>query len=188
MKNAFNTTLKNRPKGQKVNEIYLFRLMASYLNRKAVRCTFVKQIHAKHYVSYKSNILQGHSKIVELGDLQLFIYDISEKELRICTLQAKYEKNNFRYHPSIVLNVFQWELLKDRPFVQAVSKKYPVRFNILNFNKAYKSISAYGIFFVENASGDVDFLYTIPEFLSNKRPLINLSRKRNKRMFKFNSP
>ena len=29
MKNTFNAMLKNRPKGQKVNEIYLFRLMAT---------------------------------------------------------------------------------------------------------------------------------------------------------------
>ena len=188
MKNTFNAMLKNRPKGQKVNEIYLFTLMARYLNQTAIKCTFVKQIPAQYYVSYTSNILHGQSKRVELGDLQIFTYDRSKKELRICTLQAKYEKNIFRHHPSIVLNVFQWELLKDRPLVQAISKKYPVPSNILNFNFAYKSISAYGIFFLENAIGNVDFLYTIPEFLSSKRPLINLSRRRNKRTFQFNCP
>ena len=40
MKNTFNAMLKNRPKGQKVNEIYLFRLMARYLNQTAIKCTF----------------------------------------------------------------------------------------------------------------------------------------------------
>lgn len=48
MKNTFNAMLKNRPKGQKVNEIYLFRLMARYLNQTAIKCTFVKQIHAQY--------------------------------------------------------------------------------------------------------------------------------------------
>ena len=174
MKNTFNAMLKNRPKGQKVNEIYLFRLMARYLNQTAIKCTFVKQIHAQYYVSYNSNILHGQSKRVELGDLQIFTYDRSKKELRICTLQAKYEKNIFRHHPSIVLNVFQWELLKDRPLVQAISKKYPVPSNILNFNFAYKSISAYGIFFLENAIGNVDFLYTIPYLGEGIKELFNL--------------
>lgn len=37
MKNTFNAMLKNRPKGQKVNEIYLFRLMARYLNQTAIK-------------------------------------------------------------------------------------------------------------------------------------------------------
>lgn len=79
MKNTFNAMLKNRPKGQKVNEIYLFRLMARYLNQTAIKCTFVKQIHAQYYVSYNSNILHGQSKRVELGDLQIFTYDRSKK-------------------------------------------------------------------------------------------------------------
>ena len=55
----------------------------------------MKQIHAQYYVSYNSNILHGQSKRVELGDLQIFTYDRSKKELRICTLQAKYEKIYF---------------------------------------------------------------------------------------------
>ena len=93
MKNTFNAMLKKRPKGQKVNEIYLFRLMARYLYQTAIKCTFVKQIHAQYYVSYNSNILHGQSKRVELGDLQIFTYDRSKKELRICTLQQIFFKH-----------------------------------------------------------------------------------------------
>ena len=43
MKNTFNAMLKNRPKGQKVNEIYLFRLMARYLNQTAIKC--IRKLH-----------------------------------------------------------------------------------------------------------------------------------------------
>ena len=105
--------------------------------------------------------------MVEIGDLVLITYDRSRKELRICTLQAKYKKDSVTKFLRIKrLDVFQWELLKDRPNVIAASKKYKVPQNILNFNPKYKSISAYGIFYQDPVpNGDIDFLFTIPEYL-----------------------
>ena len=179
-----NNSVQN---GKNVNEVILFRTMEKYLKQVAVNCTYI-ETHGKGYVYYSSRFLNGNLKMVEIGDLVLITYDRSRKELRICTLQAKYKKDSVTKFLRIKrLDVFQWELLKDRPNVIAASKKYKVPQNILNFNPKYKSISAYGIFYQDPVpNGDIDFLFTIPEYLKNVRPLTYITRKRKFRSFEIN--
>lgn len=71
MKNTFNAMLKNRPKGQKVNEIYLFRLMARVRNQ---LITLLPPSTRWAVVAYIENFV-----------FFLFILDFIWKRLLICS-------------------------------------------------------------------------------------------------------
>lgn len=89
---------------------------------------------------------------------------------------------------TFLVNVFQLELLNDKPDILSINKNTTFPKNILNFRNDYKSITAFGIFYYDNIVGDIDFLYTIPEniHLKNKNLPINISTRNRSASFTCN--
>ena len=97
------------------------------------------------------------------------VYDEDTEAFKICTLQAKYKKQrcfNAGFH--FRAELLQWGLLLDRPDIEnCITNRFPK--NLLNFNLNYKSITAFGIFYhneaIKNVDKDIEFLYEIPEII-----------------------
>ena len=161
------TNLNKAMAKTRIDEISLFEKMSYLLNNSVSQCTYVNNIHGKIYVEYPSNI-SNTIKRVELGDLWIFIYDKAEKVLRMCIMQIKYKKRRYYRFLDLPINIYQWELLNTKPLLQNCNINIP--YNILNFQKNYESISAYGIFYHDNISKrrEIDFLYTLPRCLKPK--------------------
>lgn len=157
--------------GKKVDEEFLFKAMAQGFNSAVSRCTYVQEIHGKLYVDYASKYAASGTKRVELGDLWIFTFDKATGELRMCIMQTKYRQKRYYRFLDLDVNVFQWELLRDKPDISGCGWYVPS--DLLNFQKSYKSITAYGVFYHDNTSKtrDIDFLYTLPAFLEPKSPL-----------------
>lgn len=185
MKKQLNLAIQSS--GIKVDEEALFREMAYEFNNNGIsKATYVETIH-KAYVEFPSNYKVSGTARVELGDLLLLTYNKANKELRMCILQAKYKKESYRNFLNFIANIFQWELLDKKPCVTNHSRKYEFPSNILNFRRDYKSITAYGIFYHDNISGEIDFLYTLPEHIEP----CNYPKRRiqkGERMFNFRCP
>lgn len=163
MKKELNTTIKKTT--AKIDEIFLFRAMAKEFNHPLIsKGTYVEEIHGgKGKVGFPSKYKAGGSANVELGDLLIFTFDKATQELRMCILQAKYKKGRYYRFLNTSADLFQWELLHDKPTITSKSNfHFPP--NILNFRTDYKSITAYGIFYHDNILRDIDFLYTLPQF------------------------
>lgn len=179
MKRELNAAISAAYKsGTKIDEIFLFKEMARQFNTSVTKCSYVEEIHGKIYVDYISKYALYNQKSVELGDLWIFTYDKAKKKLRMCIMQIKYKKRRYYRFLDIPINVYQWELLKERPAVMSNNTRVPS--NILNFRDDYDSITTYGIFYHDNISKnrDVDFLYTLPKFLIPKTSLpVPLTRK-----------
>lgn len=175
MKKELNLAIKSMTR---IGEIELFREMAKQFNHNNIaKCTYVKEVHKKS-VEFKSTI-SARNEIRELGDLLFFTYDKSNKELRICVLQAKYKKSSYRKFLNCLGDVYQWDLLYYKPDVY--SKYIPK--NILNFRHDFKSITAYGVFYHDKTLNELDFLYTLPDLFYPKN-IINPK----SRAFSFNCP
>lgn len=162
MKSQLNYEIKRT--GMKVDEENLFREMAKEFNTTISKATYVEVIH-KNSVEFSSCYKVGGVAKVELGDLMLLTYDKARNELRICILQAKYKKGRYYYFLNFHADIFQWELLKEKPFITNKSKRFNFPSNILNFRDDYDSITAYGIFYEDNISREIDFLYTLPKHI-----------------------
>ena len=170
MKTEFNKVASEM---KNVNEIALFREMAKqFNNNKFTSATYVKEIH-KQYVEFNSSFYGGMKKI-ELGDLLFLTYNKSKKELKLCILQAKYRKKPYKKFLDCNADEFQWELLYYKPEVVNKSKMFIPK-NIINFRNDYKSITAYGIFYHDRISNEIDFLYTLPDFFLPKKIIPNPS-------------
>lgn len=167
MKAQINTEIKRT--GMMINEENLFREMAKEFNSAVSKASYVEVIH-KNPVEFVSDYKIGGVARVELGDLMLLTYDRATKELRMCILQAKYKKGRYYYFLNFHANIFQWELLKEKPFIINKSLKYKFPANILNFRDDYESITAYGIFYEDNISKDIDFLFTLPKYIKPCKP------------------
>lgn len=164
MKKEFNRAVS---KMINVNEVGLFREMAKQFNyNKFTKATYVKEIH-KQYVEFNSSFYGGMKRI-ELGDLLFLTYDKSKKEFKLCVLQAKYRKKPYKKFLDCNADEFQWELLYYKPDVYNKSKMNIPK-HILNFRNDFKSITAYGIFYHDKSSNEIDFLYTLPELFSPKK-------------------
>lgn len=172
MKKELNRAISGMPN---VGEIVLFREMANQFNNNIIaKCTYVKEVH-KMMVNFHSDF-EGGNKQKELGDLLLLTFDKANKELRLCILQAKYRKGLYRYFLDCKADLYQWELLYYKPYVNNLSNlNFPS--NILNFRHDYKSITAYGIFYHDYMNNDIDFLYTLPDFFTPKNLLYSYSKK-----------
>ena len=156
MKRELNAAIR----GRKIGEVMLFREMANQFNAPG-RCTYVEEVHGnKGRVEFRSLFSLG-PKTVELGDLLLFTYDEYKRELRICTMQAKYKKGRFQKFLHCRGDIFQWELLYTKP---TITNKNGSHFppHILNFRADYDSITAYGVFYHDAYQHAIDFLYTMP--------------------------
>ena len=162
MKSQLNAKIKRT--GMKVDEENLFREMAKEFNTKISKATYVEVIH-KSSVEFNSCYKVGGVAKVELGDLMLLTYNKARSELRICILQAKYKKGRYYYLLNFGADIFQWELLKAKPVIANKSKRFSFPSNILNFRSDYDSITAYGIFYEDNISKEIDFLYTLPKHI-----------------------
>lgn len=163
MKKELNAAVKKST--SKIDEIFLFRAMAKEFNHSIIsKSTYVKEIHGnKSKVEFSSKYKLGGSANTELGDLLIFTFDKATQELRMCILQAKYKQSRYYRFLNSKANLFQWELLHDKPPIINKSKfHFPP--DILNFRTDYKSISAYGIFYHDNILRDIDFLFTLPDF------------------------
>lgn len=186
MKKKLNMAINKS--GVKIEEVSLFREMSNQFNNHPVsRSTYVEEIHGrKGWVQFASGYKTGGTAICELGDLLFLTYDKSVKELRICILQAKYRKGRYGKFLNFNADLFQWELLRDKPnIINKGSLIFPE--NILNFRYDYESIAAYGIFYNDNISGDIDFLYTIPRHIRPRSyPKIAVSK--GNRAFRFSCP
>lgn len=159
MKNRFNTNILKS--GIKLNEVNLFRQLASEFNTKFSSSTFVEETHShKGFVEYDSRLL-GKRKLVEISDLLFITYNKSIKEFRINFLQAKYQSKPYKKFISFRGNIYQRELLSEKPDIFDV-KGLGFHRNILNYTN-FKSITSYGVFYVD-IKGDIDFLYTMPEY------------------------
>lgn len=165
MKKELNQAMANK----QIDELSLFENMSYLLNTSVSRCTYVNNIHGKIYVEYSSKIANSIKK-VELGDLWIFTYEQAKKVLRMCIMQIKYRKRQYYRFLDFPINIYQWELLKDKPILKSCNFNIPCQ--ILNFQKEYESISAYGIFYHDNISKmkEIDFLYTLPRCLNPKNP------------------
>lgn len=184
MKKELNTAIAG---WAKVNEIGLFREMANQFNNNVIaKCTYVKEVH-KMMVDFPSDFAGGNMQ-KELGDLLLLTFDKAKRELRLCVLQAKYKKGMYRYFLNCHADLYQWELLYYKPNVMnSSSLNFPN--NILNFRHDYKSITAYGIFYHDYMSHDIDFLYTLPEFFTPQNLLYPYPKKKmSKRSFIYTCP
>lgn len=186
MKKELNMVINKS--GVKIEEVSLFREMSKQFNNYPVsRSTYVEEIHGrKGWVQFASGYKTGGTATCELGDLLFLTYDKAVKELRICILQAKYRKGRYGKFLNFNADLFQWELLRDKP---DISNKGRLIFpkNILNFRNDYQSISAYGIFYNDNISGDIDFLYTIPGHIGPRSyPKRTISK--GNRAFRFSCP
>lgn len=178
MKKEFNRAVSSMIN---VNEVELFREMAKQFNyNKFTRATYVEEVHQR-YVEFNSSF-QGGTKKVELGDLLFLTYNKSQKELKMCVLQAKYRSKPYKKFLDCDADIFQWELLYYRPDVYNKSKMNIPK-HILNFRNDFKSITAYGIFYHDKMSNEIDFLYTLPELFSPKRMMPNPSK-----VFSFTCP
>ena len=175
-----------RAAGMKVDEEMLFRELAKEFNTAVSRATYVEEMH-KNMIEFGSGYKVGGVAKVELGDLMLLTYDKATNELRLCILQAKHRKGRYYRFLNFNANIFQWELLKDKPMIINRSKKFDFPTNILNFRTDYESITAYGIFYEDNISGEIDFLYTLPKYIVPKSiPKKKLTK--GVRMFHFSCP
>lgn len=154
-----------RKPGKIIDEEHLFREMAYEFNTSISKATYVEVIH-KNYIEFISRYKVGGVAKVELGDLMLLTYDKATTELRICILQAKYRSKKYYYFLDFKADIFQWELLKEKPDVTNISRRFDFPKHILNFRNDYESITAYGIFYHDNISGDIDFLYTLPRCIN----------------------
>ena len=152
MKSNFNSRI---PSLIRIDEVNLFGLMAELFNTSHSKSTFVKKVHGRiGFVDYNSTILGG-TKTVEIADLQLITCNRKTNEIRMCFIQAKYRRGNFRRFLTLSANLFQWELLKDKPdIIDTYHNGFPT--NILNFS-TYESITSFGIFYIDK-SGKFDFL------------------------------
>ena len=186
MKKKLNAAVKSS--SSKVDEIFLFRAMANEFNHNAIsKCTYVEEIHGtKGKVEFSSAFSTGGSARVELGDLLILTFDKWTKELRLCVLQAKYKSGRYYRFLNAKADLFQWELLRYKLSISNRSKfNFPS--NILNFRTDYKSITAYGIFYYDNISKEIDFLYTLPEYFKpHSLPLHCISK--GIRSFHFRCP
>lgn len=187
MKKQINSTIAKLPKTS-INEKFLFREMARLLSHSGISSsTYVEEIHGKKGMVEFPSWYKGAIKSVELGDLFIITYDKSKKEIRICILQAKYKNKKYYTFLHFTGNIFQWELLKDKPLIVDKSKfGFPA--NILNFRNDYKSISAYGVFYHDIISGEIDLLYTIPENISPTRMPVIAPVKTATKGFHFRCP
>jgi hypothetical protein len=163
----------------KVDEIFLFREMAKAFNSTISKCTYVDEVHGKKgFVQYNSKY-RSTPKTVEIADLLLLTYDQSKRDsdgigsIKISFLQAKYEKRPYYKFLEFKGNVFQWELLKNKPTLLTAPKGMPL--NILNFRDDYLSLTTYGIFYHEAKTGEVEFLYTLPSLIKPRNTLIGSS-------------
>lgn len=162
MKSQLNAEIKRT--GMTINEENLFREMAKEFNTTITKATYVEVIH-KNSVEFNSCYKVGGIARVELGDLMLLTYDRVTNELRMCILQAKYKKGRYYYFLNFHADIFQWELLKEKPSIINKSRRLKFPSNILNFRADYDSITAYGIFYEDNISKEIDFLYTLPRHI-----------------------
>lgn len=159
MKRRFNKNIVTTR--MKLNEVNLFRQLATEFNTRFSRSTFVEETHShKGFVEYDSRIL-GRRKVVEISDLLFITFNKALGEIRINFLQAKYQNKPYKKFISFKGNVFQRELLSEKPDVIDIHGLGFHR-NILNFTN-YKSITSYGVFYVD-IKGEIDFLYTMPEY------------------------
>lgn len=116
----------------------------------------------------------------------LFTFDKATKQLRLCTLQAKYKPGQYTRFLNFKADLFQWELLSKKPNISSKGR-FSFPSNILNFRTDYKSITAYGIFYHDIISGDIDYLYTLPEhIIPHSYPIRRLSK--GIRTFNFSCP
>lgn len=181
MKRELNAAIR----GRKLGEVMLFREMADHFNAPG-RCTYAEEVHGnKGWVEFRS-LFSLKPKTVELGDLLLFTYDEHKRELRICTMQAKYKKERLRKFLHCRGDVSQWELLYSKPTVKNKNGgHFPP--HILNFRKDYDSITAYGVFYHDRNHHEIDFLYTLPYyFRPAKFPRAPISN--GSRAFQFTCP
>lgn len=171
-----------------INEIFLFRAMAAEFNHSTIsQSTYVEEIHGtKSKVGFPSKYKLGGCANTELGDLLIFTFDKATHELRMCIMQAKYKKGGYYRFLNCKADLFQWELLYNKPTITTMGKfNFPP--DILNFRTDYKSISSYGIFYHDNILGDIDFLYTLPKyFVPNSFPRNPISN--GDRRFHFRCP
>lgn len=160
-------------------EVDLFQEMAEQFRRnKNTNAAYVEEVH-KQYVEFESSYYGGKKKI-ELGDLLFLTYSRSEKKFRLCVMQVKYQRrsykknggNNVQYDKplSCIGNIFQWELLHKRPDVVNRSRTN-IPTHILNFRRDYDSITAYGVFYKEEGTNEIDFWYAVPELFGPKAEL-----------------
>jgi len=163
MKKRFNSRITTS--GLPLNEVNLFRQLSDELNTRFSSSTFISETHGrKGFIEYQSRI-KGGRKVVEISDLLIITYNKMKHEFRINFLQAKYKKTPYKNFISFRGNVYQRELLAEKPDIMDIHSLGFHR-NILNFTN-YMSITAYGIFYVDT-SGEIDFLYTMPEYLFPK--------------------
>ena len=139
--------------------------MANLFNSNTSKSTFVEETHGRRgFISYHSSFLGG-MKTVEIADLQIITCNRKTNEIRICFVQTKYRKAKFKQFLSIKTNLYQWELLKEKPNIfDTHCNGFPI--NILNFS-SYESITSFGIFY-KDKHDEIDFLYTLPKYIHKR--------------------
>ena len=167
MKSNFNLRIPCLPRKDEIN---LFGLMAELFNTSHSKSTLVKKVHGRiGFVEYNSRIL-GKNKTVEIADLQLITCNKKTNEIRICFLQAKYRRGIFRRFLDIKTNLFQWELLMEKPnIIDTYHNGFPT--NILNFT-TYESITSFGVFY-EDKSGEIDLMKYYIDYYDIPRTIIS---------------
>lgn len=162
MKQLLNNGINTLPT---VNEVDLFRLMANIFNTNTSKSAFVNEVHGQRgFIDYHSTFSTGLKKI-EIADLLMITCNRWSNEIRICFIQAKYRRRNYRRFLTFGANLYQWELLKDKPnIIDNYNKGFPQ--NILNFSH-FESITSFGIFYKDHL-GQIDFLYTLPKHIQKR--------------------
>lgn len=159
--NKMRQNVQENIRDKKKNEVNLFRALSSALNTDRSYSCYSKEIHGG-YNSVNFNSKYFYSIRRELGDLLLLTFDNLKKEIRICILQAKYEKKEKKPLKKFKSDFFQWDLLLNKYDVKSVGKIIFPK-NILNFQNQYKTISSFGIFYIDNNKPDM--IYTIPDYM-----------------------
>ncbi|GHU76324.1 hypothetical protein FACS189461_3750 [Spirochaetia bacterium] len=164
MKAEINNILHKCSKS--INEICAFRAMAEVFKKNPpTKAVFVEETHGGvGKVEFFSTTINDTIKR-EIADLLIIVNNKIQHEMRMSFMQAKIHKNGKGTPSKFLVDVFQYELLRNRPQITplgSVAKKFPP--DILK-DRGYKSITSYGVFYFDN-SDELDFLYTIPESMN----------------------
>jgi hypothetical protein len=149
------------------SEITLFRNMSSILSAR-YNVAFVGETH-KQSVAYNSPQV-GHVATREISDLWIIAFSPTKQRVRMTFLQAKYHRANLNHlHRTFSGDYFQYELLSQRPRLNAIiGRRFNFPLDILSFS-CCNSVGSYGVFFIDN--NQVDLAYCSANQLTTKNNL-----------------
>lgn len=174
--NDFQTEYRRKPQG----EISAFDALAKSLYDNARSKISAKETHGtKHLVEITNRpAWWGHlrrnlssSKVpvsCEISDLLTIWYSVVNQEIRICHLQAKFERSGTAWcKTKFKGDYIQWHLLSQKPFVSGV-RGHRVPHDLFHSSIA-ETMGAFGIFY-PTTTGELEFVFSAASLTSINIP------------------